>query len=369
MRHQISRLVRLIAFVCLPSMAVWLAYVGLGLAQKSRIEAPVRVLDLEPIVSTGESLPLRFSSIRVNTMGLFIWTEFGASPLAGTRHVAVHHLSESGQVLGSISLPKGTRLTKPGDFGLDSAGNVYALLTRRSRSADLDEVFLIKVDSRGETLGEFELPGMPASFAVGASGRVSLLSSEASISSPEAPTVAVAQGYSPRSDFTGAPPRWWPLLEHTPGGLLLIDGLSGTTQKLSALPPEEPRAIPSERLLAAVRHLQEAHAPEGPVPAAGKSFSFRPALRGSSCDEEGNLYFTLMGTRPSDGIEIIRIDSWGRVKPSLYLGAPLDKNRPDAFGRPRSGGEGSLMFPQDFAIWNGKMFVLGIHGLLAVYAL
>jgi hypothetical protein len=160
------------------------------------------------------------------------------------------------------------------------------------------------------------------------------------------------------------------LLEETPNGLVLVDGIEGTIQAVSGHVPETPRPIPSENLQTVLHHIREVHPDtHSKEQHAAGMISLRPALRGSSVDEDGNLYVSLMGTRPSDGLVVVRLGPEGNVRPPLRLGVPLDKDRPDAFGRPRSGGGGALMFPQDFVVRRGKVFVLGIYGLLATYAL
>jgi hypothetical protein len=74
-----------------------------------------------------------------------------------------------------------------------------------------------------------------------------------------------------------------------------------------------------------------------------------------------------MGTRPSHGIVVIRVDAGGNALPSFRLESPIDTNRPLAPGRPQPEGDAALMFPHDLAVWRDNVFVLGLHGLLGVY--
>lgn len=347
--------------------ALWLIGFGLAFAQEVRIQRPSRVLDLEAVLRSQKSGSLRFTAIRANDSGLFVWAEAGADSRAGNRDVAIHHVTHDGLLLRTTPLPSGARLTLTGDFGVDAAGNAYLLQTKHSASGDSDSIFLIKVDPRGETVEEHSLPGLPSAFAVGPRGRISLLSSEATVSSPSAPTVPIAQGYAPKRDLPGAPPRWWPLLEDTSAGLVLIDGMEGTVLPLAGLAPKEPLPIGAKEIQTVVAHMKEIHSSEA-LPQHARVLSLRPAIRSSSADEVGNLYLTLMGTRPSHGLIVVRIDPEGDSLPTLRLGVPVDKDRPDAFGRPKRGGDGALMFPQDLAAWRGNVFVLGASGLLAIYA-
>lgn len=359
---------RTITVLFLPLAVVWLVYFGLVFAQDIQIQQPDKVLDLETTLMAQESAPPRFAAIRANDSGLFVWTEMGPNPRAGSGDVTIHHLTDDGRLLRTTPLPPGARLTLTGDFGVDDAGNVYLLRTRRSASGDADSAFLIKVDPRGEIVEEHSLPGLPSAFAVGPSSRVSLLSSEAIVSSPSAPTIPLAKGHAPRRDRPGAPPRWWPLLEETSAGLVLVDGIEGTVLSLDGLVPHEPASLGSNEVQVAMDHIKGVHSSKASQH-QGRVVSSQPVLRSSSADEGGNLYYTLMGTRPSHGLIVVRIGPNGDSQPSLRLAVPVDKDRPDVFGRPRPGGDGALMFPQDVAVRRGNVFVLGVSGLLAVYAI
>jgi hypothetical protein len=146
---------------------------------------------------------------------------------------------------------------------------------------------------------------------------------------------------------------------------VLVDGVAGTIEALDGLAPSERRLISSGELRAAIRHIGEAHGGHSNTPVA--MVSVQPALRNSCVDEAGTLSFTLMGTRPSHGVVVVRTDAEGNSLPSLRLESPIDTNRPDVPGQPRPEGEAALMFPHDLAVWEGKAYVLGVHGLLAVY--
>ena len=347
----------------LPAFVLWAVCCGLAFAQEPQIQQPTRALDLEALIPSQLSAPSRFTSIRSTSAGIFVWVETGTSPRAGTRAITVYQFGPTGLLLRSTPLPSGSTLTQTGDFGVDGAGNVYALRITQRIPGEPDDISLIAVDSRGEVVDTYELARMPATFAVGDHNRISVLSSEGVVVAPDAPATPVARGSAPSTFSAGGPPRWWPLLEQTELGLFLVDGVDGTIESISGLQPGGKALIASARLRTVVDHIHDVHSSAS----KGPSFSVQPALRGSSSDEKGNLYFTVMGTKPSDGLLLVRLDVEGRVQPELRLGVPIDKNRPDAFGRPRSGGDGALMFPQDFTVRQGRVFVLGVHGLLAVY--
>jgi hypothetical protein len=274
----------------------------------------------------------------------------------------VHQITETGGLLQSTPLPPGAGLTVTQDFGLDDAGNLYFLQIQPAQDGGSDSILLIKVDPRGEIVEEHSLPGRPSTFAVGRQGRVFLLTDEAEVSSPEAPTMAIARGNAPERVAPGGPPGWLPLLEQaSEGKLVLIDGVPGTIETLQDLVPAERRQIASPDLQAAVHHIAQVH--QKPVGIK----SIQPTLRNSCVDETGRLSFTLMGTRPSHGVVVVRADAEGNSLLSLRFEAPLDTNRPQSAGRAQVEGEAALMFPQDLAVWRGKAFILGVHGLLAVY--
>jgi hypothetical protein len=292
--------------------------------------------------------------------------ESGASPRSGSRDVTVHQITETGELLQSIQLPLGAGLTLTQDFGLDDASNLYFLQTRSTDPGGADLVFLVKVDARGEVVEKYPLPGRPSTFAVGRQGRVFLLTDDAEVSTPEMPTMAIARGSTPERIGPGGPPAWMPLLEQAPREkLVLVDGVLGTLEILNGTGRAQVRQIASADLQAAVRHIADVHRAHSGEPIGIRAIE--PALRNSCVDESGTLAFTLMGTRPSHGVVVVRTDAEGNSLSSLRLAAPVDTNRPQATGSPDVQGEAALMFPQDLAVWRGKAFVLGVHGLLAVY--
>jgi hypothetical protein len=323
-------------------------------------------MDLERLIGASvNATPRQYLAVRANDSGLFVWMESGASPRSGNRTVTVHHITEMGGLLRSTVLPLGAGLSLTQDFGLDDAGNLYFLQTKPGAASGSD-LALVKVDPRGEMIQEHDLAGRPSTFAVGRQGRVFLLTDDAEVRTPDSPATAIAQGNTPERITSGGPPRWLPLLELTGAEkLVLVDGVLGTFETLSGPVPGERHPIGSAELQAAVRHIGEAQtAHSGKL--AG-SVSLQPALRNSCVDEAGTLSFTLMGTRPSDGVVVVRSDAQGNSLPALRLEAAVDTNRPQAPELPPPVGEAALMFPHDLAVWRGKAFVLGVHGLLAVY--
>lgn len=334
-------------------------------AQSARPQSPIRVLDLQQVIGDPTNLgPLTFHSMRASDAGLFIWAERGESPVAGSNSVTVYQINENGVLLRPIPLPRGARLTLSRDFGLDYAGNIYFLQARRVEAGDLDVVLLVKVDPRGEIAEEYPLPDSSSAFAVGGDGRVSVVTNDGEVVAPDAPSITIARGNAPTREESmgGAPPRWLPLVEQTPDGkLVLVDGVLGSFEVPSGQVPGERRPIASAELQATLRHFEPDHAE------ARSALSFKAALRGSCVDERGNLSFTLMGTRPSHGVVVIRVDASGNALPSFRLESPIDTNRPLAPGRPQPEGDAALMFPYDLAVWRDHAFVLGLHGLLAVY--
>lgn len=343
---------------------LWLGYFQFVSAQSARPQPPIRVLNLQQVIGDPTNLgSLTFHSMRANDAGIFIWAEHGESPLAGSNAVTVYQINENGVLLRTIPLPRGARLTLSRDFGLDSAGNIYFLQTRRVEARDSDVALLVKVDPRGEIAEEHPLPDSSSAFAVGGQGRVSVVTNDAEVIAPDAPSITIVRGNPPsRDESSGAPPRWLPMLEQTPDGkLVLVDGVLGTFEVLSGPIPDEKSPIASAELQATLRHFQQDHAEER------SSLSFKAALRGSCVDERGTFSFTLMGTRPSHGIVVIRVDTGGNALPSFRLESPIDTNRPLAPGRPQPEGDAALMFPYDLAVWRDNVFVLGLHGLLAVY--
>ncbi len=345
---------------------IWLMYNEFVSAQSIQPLPPARVLNLKSAMGVGDASgtsPIEFLSMRANDSGLFIWAEEGESHRAGARAATVYQISENGALLRSTPLPAGARLTVTNDFGLDSAGNIYFFQARRGEATPVEHVVLVKVDPRGEVVEEFPLSVWPDTFTVGNKARVSLLTMEAEVIAPDAPGTPIARGRPPYSE-PDQPPRWAPLLEELPGGkLVLVDGVTATFQVLSEQSPEELRTIKSPELQASLRHLQQVHGAQTTAPIDRVEM----VLRGSCTDERGQISFTLMGTRPSQGIVVVRIDGDGNALPSLRLEAPMDANRPQIAGRPRSEGDASLMFPYDLALWRDKAFVLGVHGLVAVY--
>lgn len=365
-KEMLSTRSRVVSAGLVVAVSFWSFSCGSGAAQQTTPQAASDVLDLEKVI--GESTErTRFHAIRVNDIGAFVWVERGDSPRSGSRAVTVYQVSEQGILLRETDLPNGARLTGTGEFGVDAAGNIYFLWTGRDDADESEAVVSVAVvDSRGEMIEEHLLPGLPATFSVGSEGSVWLLTDDAEVSRPNTPRTAIARGQAPERVAGDGPAKWVPYLERTPDGdLVLLDGVGGTFEVLNGLSSSGRRPIPSNEVQIAVRHIEQDHA--DPVGAAG-GISLRPALRGASVDEQGIVASTLMGTRPSQGIIVIRFTVDGRGLAPLRLAAPVD-TKLVAAGAAEANQERALMFPQDLAIWRGTVFVLGVNGLLATYPL
>lgn len=361
----ISRLLGAALGVGIVSIASW----NLARGQAPKPIPPSRVIDVESLLEPSPgSAPPRFTALRVDDSGIYVWVESGRSRLAGQTETTIVKIAEAGVLARSSPLPPGARLTQTGEFGVDPAGNVWFVRTAPSRDRNREAVVLVQADPYGEILEEFPLADQPASLTIDGNGRPALLTWKGEIVAPAAPSASIA-----RANPLGRVPREgrrpsWPLLEAAAeGGFVVTDGVTGLTEKVNGPAPNERRPIDSaetQLMLRAARERAASRAEAG----GGPSSSRETTLRGSCADESGRLYFTLMGLRPSAGVVAVRLGADGVGLPPLRLEAIQDKERPDFFGRPRpSSGEAALMFPQDLAVWKDQAFVLGIHGLLAIY--